>query len=182
MFKQEITANELDAALAEQEFEQCAFVGCTFTGIKGKTFEDCTFTDCNFSNCNVDLCILNNCRFLRCKLVGISFNKTKEFGFNIHCTECNLGYTSFERKKLNSSSFTDCDFSGATFMQTNFTQTKLDYCTFNQAHFEQSILDGIDMSTCQHFLIDPTQNSVKKTAFAAHNLAGLLYRFDIVIK
>lgn len=182
MFKQEINAAQLPIALSEQEFEQCTFVGCTFTSIKGKSFEDCTFNDCNFSNCNMDLCILNNCTFTRCKLVGVSFNKTKEFGFNIHCFDSNLSYTSFERKKLNSSSFTDCDFTGATFTQANFVQTKLAYCNFSQAHFEQTSLDGVDMSTSQHFLIDPTRNSLKKTAFAAHNLAGLLYRFDIVLK
>lgn len=182
MFKQTITAADFTTAITEQEFEQCQFIGCTFTSIKGKAFEDCTFVDCNWSNCVADLSILNNCTFTRCKLVGVSFSKVKEFGFSIHCTDCNLGYTSFERKKLNSSSFTDCDFTGATFTQANFIQTKLVYCNFSMAHFEQTILEGVDFSTSQNFLIDPTKNSIKKTAFAAHNLAGLLYRFDIVIK
>ena len=182
MFKENITATTLNTALTEQEFEQCEFTGCTFTTIKGKTFEDCKFTDCNFSNCIIDLCILNNCTFTSCKLVGVSFNKTKEFGFSIHCNNCNLSYTSFEEKKINASTFTECDFTGATFIQSNFSQSKITYCNFSEAHFERTVLDKVDFSTNTNFMIDPAQNSVKKTAFASHNLVGLLYKFDIVIK
>jgi hypothetical protein len=37
------------------------------------------------------------------------------------------------------------------------------------------------MRSCSQFLIDPTQNFIKKAKFRAQDLAGLLYRFDIQI-
>jgi uncharacterized protein YjbI with pentapeptide repeats len=114
-------------------------------------------------------------------MVGASFAQTKDFAFEAHFFNSNLDYSAFDRKKLNKSTFAQCRFHEANFTQTDFTKAKLSQCDFTSALFDKTNLTGVDMRSCSNFLIDPTQNFIKKAKFRAQDLAGLLYRFEIQI-
>jgi uncharacterized protein YjbI with pentapeptide repeats len=114
-------------------------------------------------------------------MVGAQFTQTKDFAFEAHFFNCNLNYSAFERKKLNKSTFDQCTLHEANLTQTDFTKAKLNQCDFTNALFDKTNLTAVDMRSCSQFLIDPTQNFIKKAKFRAQDLAGLLYRFDIQI-
>ncbi len=183
MYKHEF--NNIDFSeqkLSDNEYENCTFNNCVFNSIKGITFNDCEFLNCNFSNANIDLCILNECHFTDCKLIGLNFNRIKDFGFCITAKNCNLSYASFERKKMNKSSFNDCLMKGVNFTQTDLSSSKIINCDFSEAVFEQTNIESVDFTTNINFLIDPKVNNVKRTKFSRHNLSGLLYRYPIIIE
>ena len=183
MHKQEFKQVDFsEQKLADNEYESCEFVNCIFNSIKGITFNDCEFINCNFSNANIDLCILNECHFTDCKLIGLNFNRVKDFGFYITAKNCNLSYATFERKKLNKSSFNDCLMKGVNLTQTDLSSSKITNCDFSEAVFEQTNIESVDFTTSINFLIDPAMNRVKKAKFSRHDLSGLLYRYQLIIE
>lgn len=178
------TIENVDFTKQRMDFSRCenmAFVHCHFPDFGNIDFTDCVFEDCNLSNVKFNNCKLDNVEFYDCKMVGANFTQTKDFAFEIHIFSCNLDYSAFDRKKLNKSSFEQCRFHEANFTQTDFTKAKLSQCDFTSALFDKTNLTGVDMRSCSNFLIDPTQNFIKKAKFRAQDLAGLLYRFDIQI-
>jgi fluoroquinolone resistance protein len=183
MYKQIFNNIDFSAKPPENyEYENCTFNNCTFNSIKGITFNDCEFNNCNLSNANIDVSILNDCTFNDCKLVGLNFNRVKDFGFCITTNNCNLSYATFERKKLNKSKFNDCLMKGGNFTQTDLSSSIISNCDFTEALFEQTNIEGVDFTTNINFLIDPSINKVKKTKFSRHHLSGLLYRYPIIIE
>lgn len=178
------TIENVDFSKQRMDFSRCenmAFVHCHFPDFGNIDFTDCLFEDCNLSNVKFNNCKLDNVEFYDCKMVGASFTQTKDFAFEAHFFNSNLDYSVFDRKKLNKSTFAQCRFHEANFTQTDFTKAKLSQCDFTSALFDKTNLTGVDMRSCSNFLIDPTQNFIKKAKFRAQDLAGLLYRFDIQI-
>ena len=174
----------IDFSIQELNFdryENTTFKNCNFSDFSHVDFTDCTFETCNLSNVKFNNCKLDQVSFYGCKMVGAQFSQSKEFGFEIHAVECNLDYSSFDRKKLNKSSFEKCSFQESNLTQCDFSKAKLNQCDFKGALFDQTNLTGVDMRSCYQFQIDPTQNFIKKAKFRAQDLAGLLYRFNIII-
>lgn len=168
--------------LTEPEYEQCSFLNCSFTDISGINFLECTFEQCNFSNAKMLNTGWQECTFTECKLVGCNFSKTKEFGFAAHFVNCNVSYVSFDQKKLFKSVFRNCNLAHSNFTQADLSKTIVKDCDCMETVFMQTNLAGIDFTTNYNFSIDPTQNNVKKTRFAAHALGGLLHGFGIIIE
>jgi fluoroquinolone resistance protein len=166
----------------ESEYENCTFKNCSFSDISGITFSDCTFDLCNFSNAKAGLTSIKDCVFSECKLMGVNFSRTKDFGFAAQFNSCNLSYVSFDKKKLNKSAFINCNLHGANFTQADLSKSVIRDCNFLEAIFMQTDLSGVDFTTNTHFLIDPNLNKVKKAKFAAHSLSGLLYLYGIIIE
>jgi len=69
-----------------------------------------------------------------------------------------------------------CDFSRADLSESQF-----DVCDLGDATFLQSNLESADFSTSFNFIIDPTQNRVRKMKIAAANLPGLVNCFGLEI-
>jgi fluoroquinolone resistance protein len=168
--------------LPQHDFESVEFRGCTFNNLSGYHFSDCLFTSCNLSNAELRGSKMQDVLFRDCKLIGINFFTTSDFGFNLTFERCQLDYASFEHKKMNKSVFEDCRLHGANFTQTDLSKSKMENCDLLNAIFASTNISGVDFSTNVNFNIDPTQNQVKKAKFAADNLAGLLSRFDLIIK
>jgi fluoroquinolone resistance protein len=114
--------------------------------------------------------------------MGVNFSRTKDFGFSVHFTACNLSYASFDKKKLNKSSFRDSHLRGANFTQCDLSKCTVEQCNFIEAVFMHTDLSGVDFTSNTHFLIDPNLNKVKKAKFSQHSLSGLLYLYDIIIE
>jgi uncharacterized protein YjbI with pentapeptide repeats len=93
-----------------------------------------------------------------------------------------LDYASFDNKKLNKSVFINCRLQYTNFTQADLSKSKLVNCDLSGALFYQTNLTGVDFTSSQNFDIDPTSNRIKKAKFLSADLAGLLTKFDIIIK
>lgn len=120
--------------------------------------------------------------FSNCKLTGVNFSEAKDFAFAVKFEECILDYAIFERKKLNKSFFTKSKIHGADFTQADLSKSKIHDCDFWDAVFVNTNLAGLDFTTSKNFTIDPTSNNIRKAKFLSSDLAGLLTKFDIIIK
>lgn len=172
----------LNTVLVPDNFEQVEFVNCSFSNLSGISFIDCVFQDCNLSNARVSNARFSDVAFINCKLTGINFSESKDFGFSIQLENCILDYTIFERKKPNKSTFKNCKIHGADFTQADLSKCKFDNCDFWDAVFANTNVGGVDFTTSKNFTIDPTMNNVRKAKFLSSDLVGLLTRFDIIVK
>jgi len=163
-------------------YESVEFRSCNFTDLSGINFTDCLFTSCNLSNAEVGKCKMQDIKFKDCKLIGINFFQTLDFGFAIEFENCLLDYASFAQKKMNKSAFKNCKLHGANFTQSDLSKITMENCDLLDAIFDYTNLSGIDFTTNLNFIIDPQLNQVKKTKFSAASLAGLLTRFEIIIE
>lgn len=165
-----------------QSFEQYEFTGCIFSNISGTDFTDCSFIGCNMSNAVITNCKMFDVEFVDCKLIGVNFSDTKDFGFSVRFEKCRLDYTNFDNKKLNKSAFLNCKINGADFTQADLSKSRFVNCDLMASVFSYTNLSGVDFTTSQNFTIDPAINNVKKAKFLSSDLAGLLTKFDIIIK
>jgi fluoroquinolone resistance protein len=177
-----IEKTDFSTARLASEYESVEFRSCNFTNISGVNFTDCLFTACNLSNASVAKCKMQDVRFADCKLIGINFFETHDFGFAVHFENCLLDFASFDHKKMNQSSFRNCRLHGINFTQADLSKVTMDNCDLLDAIFASTNLSGVDFTTNRNFSIDPQLNLVKKAKFSAGGLAGLLTRFDIVIE
>ncbi|GGN00711.1 quinolone resistance protein [Dyadobacter beijingensis] len=168
--------------LLESSYEQVHFKQCSLTDLAGIDFIDCVFEECNLSNASVKNCKISDIAFVNCKLTGVNFSESKDFAFAAFFENCILDYAIFERKKLNKSIFNNCKIHHADFTQTDLSKCKVHNCDFWEAVFSGTNLAGVDFSTSKNFTIDPTANSIRKAKFLSSDLAGLLTKFDIIIK
>lgn len=168
--------------LLGDSFEQVKFIQCVLPDLAGIDFIDCVFEDCNLSNVSVKNCKLSDIDFIHCKLTGVNFSESKDFAFAARFESCILDYAIFERKKLNKSTFSNCKIHGADFTQADLSKCKIHNSDFWDAVFENTNLSGVDFSTSKNFTIDPTSNHIRKARFLSSDLAGLLTKFDIIIK
>lgn len=166
----------------EFAYEQVTFNSCTFSDLSGIDFMDCVLKNCNLSNALVKNCKFSDIIFSNCKLTGVNFSESKDFAFGVRFEECILDYAIFERKKLGKSMFSKCKIHGADFTQADLSKCKIHDCDFWDAVFDNTNLAGMDFTTSKNFTIDPTSNSIRKAKFLSSDLAGLLARFDIIIK
>jgi uncharacterized protein YjbI with pentapeptide repeats len=171
-----------DQSMDQDNCEQIEFVNCHFSNLSGISFIDCVFRDCNFSNATVANSRFSDVAFINCKLTGINFSESKDFAFSILAENCILDYAIFERKKLNKSTFSNCKIHGADFTQADLSKCKFHNCDFWDAVFANTNVGGVDFTTSKNFTIDPTSNNVRKAKFLSSDLAGLLTKFDIIVK
>ena len=178
-----ITHDYSNRVLEEVEYEKVSFLSCDFTNsnLIGVEFEDCVFEQCNLSNARIEGTAFKNCQFIECKMLGMSFSQSKDFGFDIHCLSCNMSFVSFDKKKLNKSTFKQCNVEGVNFTQSNISGSKFDGCNFLDAQFSNTNLSGVDFRTNVHFIIHPEANTITKTRFASQDLFRLLAAYNIQI-
>lgn len=163
-------------------YENCEFLNCSFSTILNIDFTDCGFINCNLSNVKFNFCGLQNVTFTDCKLMGADFFQSKDFMFSVNFDNCNMDYTSFDKKKMYKSTFRNCRVHGANFTQADLSRSTLFNCDLHDSIFLNTDLSGVDFTTCINFLIDPETNTIKKAKFSRNDLTGLLYRHDIIIE
>ncbi len=69
----------------------------------------------------------------------------------------------------------------ATFSQANLAGSTFDECDLLGTVFNRTDLSGADLSTAYNFDIDPELNNIRKAAFSAGGLPGLLRKYDLKI-
>ena len=165
----------------QEEYESCEFTNGVFGDLKGISFTDCVFKNSNFSNASFRNCKLQDVHFIDCKLIGANFSQSKDFGFCLSFENCLLDYASFDKKRLHKSVFANCRMHHVNFTQADLSKASISNCDFYEALFANTDVSGLDFTTSKNFLIDPELNKIRKAKFLAQDLAGLLYRHDIVI-
>lgn len=177
-----LTADDLRAL--KGSFENCTFKDCNFTGgqFYDVTFTGCKFINCDFTGSNLLNTGLQNILFQNCQLTSADFGKASDFLFEVHFTDCVLDRADFYKKKNKGGKFKGCSLKGANFAQCDLTNAVFGDCNLNQTVFDQTQLKGADFSTSFNYIIDPDANFIKKARFSVHGLAGLLSKYDIVVK
>lgn len=165
-----------------EKFESCEFINCQFPDLSQLIFIDCSFSNSDFSNLKTVNSRLQNVSFFECKLLGLNFSGAIDFALELHFEKCILDYASFDRKKLNKSSFKNCKIHSANFTQADLSKSTVINCDLYESVFANTNLSSVDFTSNANFLIDPEINNIKKAKFLTKDLPGLLYRHDIIIE
>ena len=178
------TITRLRTRPRQETFERTLFADCDFAGVdlSGLRFEDCRFADCRFSNARLSHTVFNGVHFLRCAMAGLNFFEAYGLVMSVSFEKCALDFCSFHGLALKQTAFNECSLHSAVFTQADLTGACFTRCDLARAVFHQTRLDKADFSSSYNFVIDPDDNSLKKTRFSALNLAGLLEKYDLEIE
>lgn len=169
--------------LQKGEYENCIFRNCNFeyADLSAFSFNDCEFVGCNVSMVKLSQTAFRDVVFKECKMLGLHFNDCNDFGMSFSFDGCLLNNsifykttikkTQFKNSKLIEVDFAECDLSGAVFNN----------CDLSGAVFDRTNLEKSDFRTSVNYLIDPSQNRLKKAKFSLSGIYGLLHKFDIEI-
>ena len=178
------TITRLCSRPRQQTFERTLFADCDFAGadLSGLRFEDCLFSDCRFSNARIIGTVFNGVQFARCPMEGLNFFEAYGLVMSVSFEKCALDFCSFYGLALKRTLFNECSLRSAVFTQADLTGTCFTRCDLARAIFHKTRMDKADFSSSYNFVIDPDDNSLKKTRFSALNLAGLLEKYDLEIE
>ena len=167
-----------------EEYEDCTFMECDYSNASFNSclFSHCTFTGCNLSMVQFSMSQLDHVEFVDCKLLGIDFSQCNDFLFSVAFENCVLDYCSFTGKKLSKTTFKnaslkEADFTGCNLSQSVFENTDLHFTTFKNTN-----LSGADLRSATNYQIDPETNTLRKAKFSWPALAGLLYKYDVILE
>lgn len=166
------------------EFEACTFSRCDFSqaDLGGSAFIDCTFEHCDLSIAKLNETSIRDVLFNQCKMLGLKFDTCDKFLFAASFTGCTLNLSYFYQLKLKNHQFKNCALHEVDFTECDLTAASFVNSDLSGALFENSILDKADFASAYNYNIDPENNKIKKAIFSSAGLAGLLRKYDIVIK
>lgn len=169
---------------AEERVENTLFLCCDFSAadLSGLHLEDCVFEDCRLSGACINGTAFNGVHFKRCALAGLNFYEAYRLVMAMAFEECALDFCSFQELSLKKTVFKNCSLRSAVFTGADLSAAVFDRCDLSRALFHKTRLDKADLSSSYNFVIDPDDNSLKKTSFSSLNLAGLLEKYDLDIK
>ncbi|MEM4663148.1 MAG: pentapeptide repeat-containing protein, partial [Candidatus Diapherotrites archaeon] len=110
------------------------------------------------------------------------FDTCNEFGLSFSFEGCQLNHSSFYKTKIKKTIFKDSELLETDFTEADLTNAVFDKCNLTQAIFDHTILEKADFRTSYNYTIDPEINRIKKAKFSITGLAGLLYKYEIVIE
>ena len=162
--------------LRDQDYEGCTFKNCNFSGtnLNGSTFTDTIFEGCNFSLASLRNTSFRKVVFKGCKFMGVHFEDCNPFLLEWTFSECNIELSSFCKLNLKEMSFESCrllesDFTAANLSGAVFGNTSLERCIFFN-----TVLEKTDLTTAQHYSIDPNKNNLRGAKITYPALLGLL--------
>jgi fluoroquinolone resistance protein len=176
-----------DAVLNFKEMRETTFTRCNFSNAQ---FNECQFRECRFVDCNLSLVRVSSSRFAdtqfeRCQMVGINWTEAtwQKSGFFrlIDFDDCTLNYSTFFGLKLQKIKMTKCgarevdlgeaDLTGAVFTETDFAGSIFMHTNLTQADFTKA----------RNYVINPQNNTLKKTKFSLPEAMNLLHGLGIVL-
>lgn len=169
--------------MKEVSYDNCTFIRCDFSNtiLSLCKFNDCSFEHCNLSMTQVTQSTLNNVTFKNCKILGVKFNQCHDFIFSVYFENSILDYSSFERRKMSKTKFINTSLKGVDFGYADLKQSIFSNTNMSEAIFYNTNLLEADLSTAYNYIIDPSENNIKKARFSRDSLSGLLSKFDIII-
>ena len=178
----DITFSEND--IKYKEYENCTFTNCDFTScfFVAVTFIDCNFLDCNFKGTKINHVSRRDVWFTTCDFTSVNFAMTDQILYEFHFKDSLLDYAQFYSLKLKKMQFINCSMIAVDFMESDLSEALFDNCNLRHAVFIGTTANKTDFSTSYDFIIDPEKNKLKRAIFSTENLAGLLKKYDLVIK
>ncbi|RYE21025.1 MAG: pentapeptide repeat-containing protein [Sphingobacteriales bacterium] len=173
--------NYTDKAVKGREFQSCVFKKCELSNsdFSQNKFLDCVFDGCNLSMMKLGKSTLNDVVFKNCKILGVNFHECHDFLFTVSFDSCILDYSSFMGKKMIKTKFGRSSLKEVNFIQANLSGSGFDECDLSGTIFSQTDLSSVNFVTAYNYTIDPELNSLKKAAFSADGLQGLLSKYQI---
>jgi uncharacterized protein YjbI with pentapeptide repeats len=170
--------------LLRGEYENCTFIGQNFSSLNfgGFIFVDCAFVECDLSNASIKGTAFRTVTFDACKMLGLQFENSNDFGFSITCNKCILNHTSFFQRKLKKVRYTDCELLEVDFSESDLSEAVFANCNLMTATFTNSNLFKSDFRSAFNYNIDPEKNNIKKAKFRYPEVIGLLSKYDIQIE
>ena len=177
-----VKAAELSGA--NRSFESCKFVNCdlSYSDLSQQLFIDCIFQDCNLSLIKVVNTGFQEVEFRNCKVSGVNFSTCKDFSLALRFSGCILDYAVFHQKRLKNTLFDGCSLEEADFTEADLSNAVFRNCNLSRTVFSRTILKGADFTSASNFSIDPENNSMAKAKFSIDSLAGLLEKYNLIIK
>lgn len=84
--------------------------------------------------------------------------------------------------KMPNTLFENCSMVAADFMNADLTGCTFANCNLHKTLFMDTKANKADFSTSYNYTIDPERNKLKKAVFSKEGLAGLLSKYEIIIK
>lgn len=170
-------------ALSKGDYENCLFSYCDFSSsnMSAVNFINCTFSHCNLSLAKINQTSFRNVKFENCKLLGLHFEYSNDFLFEVAFENCLLNLSSFYKLKMKKTSFKQCEMHEVDFTETDLSAAIFDDCDLMGSTFEQTNLEKADLRGALHFSIDPELNKIKKARVSQATIAGFLDKYDLII-
>lgn len=164
-------------------YENCRFSACGFYKAKlsNITFEECIFTGCDLSLTVLHQTYFRNAQFIRCKMVGMPFDRWADARFSAAFDQCTLDVALFRGSMLKKAVFRQCSLKEVDFSGADASACIFDGCDLQLARFERTVLTGADFSTSFNIAFDPEINRLSGAKFAQSALPGLLLKYGIII-
>lgn len=171
-------------SLALAEYELCTFEAVDFTqqNLNGFSFIDCTFINCNLDMVAVGNTSFKKVDFIDCKLLGIRFDTSNPFLFEVTYENCYLNLASFYKMKIRKAIFKNCSLVETDFTQAHLAEADFSDSDLRRAIFQQTNLEKANFNSAKDYNIDPESNNIKKAKFSVPGVFGLLEKYNIVIK
>lgn len=172
-----------DKVIRGQEYQSCDFKKCNFsnTDLSNNRFVDCRFDGCNLSLIKLHGTTFNDVQFKNCKMLGVNFKDCTNLFFSVGFDGCILDYASFMDKKMLKTRFIKTSLKEVNFSGVNLTGSLFDETDLNSAVFNGTDLSACNLITAYNYDIDPEFNTIKKAAFSAAGLPGLLTSHQLKI-
>lgn len=176
--------NYQEKALTKADYEACTFIECNFsnTFLDNQNFVDCEFIGCDLTNANIAHTTFNVATFTKCKLLGLNFVTCNPMFLSLHFKDCNLSLSNFSQMDLNNIHFIDCSLEQVDFTNTQLISSVFKGSNLKNCIFSNTNLDKADLTTVTNLMLNPEENSLKKTRINLHSLPGLLKKYDIVVE
>lgn len=183
---EEVTFEKEDYSIESLErgdYELCTFINCNFANsdLSNIRFIDCEFHDCNLSAVKLGGTGLQDVRFNNCKMLGLHFDECSDFLFQVAFDNCMLNHSSFFKKKLVKTRFSQCKLQEVDFTDCNLSSADFDQSDIIGATFTNCTLAKADFRTALNLSIDPERNRMKGAQFSQQNVVGLLNKYQIKV-
>jgi len=170
-------------------FADKTFYDCEFRNLSlpKACFDRCIFEECRFVGCDLTMATLSGARFcdvqfVGCKLMGIDWSPAAGLTFSVGFEKCVLSHCSFIDLRMKETHFIKCKLHEANFAGTDLTQADFSQSDLEGARFLDTNLTSTDLSTAEHYRIDPEHNIVKQTKFSIPAALALVTRLGIVVE
>ncbi len=169
--------------LPESNYEDSCFENCLFSGtdLSRVEFTDCRFVNCMFTQVKLTQTAFRTVHFEQCKMQGLIFDACNPFLLELHCTDCQLDYSSLFKLNLKGSTFHNCRMLEVDFTACNLREGSLQGSNLSGARFENSVLIETNCVGVQGFILNPNENQVQGMQVEQEALSGLLQQYKINI-
>jgi uncharacterized protein YjbI with pentapeptide repeats len=124
---------------------------------------------------------LRDVKFVDCKMLGMQFDKCREFLLSMSFKGCNLNLSSFYKLIIKKIRFENCSLQETDFTETDLTGGVFHNCDLSGATFDHTILERVDFRSSFNYSIDPDINRIRRAKFSLSGLSGLLQKYDIEV-